>query len=182
MHHKKNTNGGEVCPKTLTGELNLNIKQLREKYVNHTFHCQRCILGIVQENTFVDCHFPQLITMTLTDPQVWSFVRCTFPKLRSITFTHPSHEESIFVSCKFSGHMNEELDSNVYSNCYYHDDYSDQYGFLYDLNDSYEWHALDNIEIIDKNELDKLDGCPLLEDEPAGLNMVIHTSYIDDLA
>lgn len=162
-------------------KLHLNIEELKEKYINYTFFCQQCTLGIVTENSFVDCNFPQLITMTLKNAQSWSFVRCTFPKLRTVNFTHTLEVNSIFVSCKFSGYMDAQLKSEVYSSCYTHGNHDDLYGFLYDLNDSFEWHAQSTIEILDESELDKWGKDTLFVEESPDLNTIINTSYIDDL-
>jgi len=125
------------------GNMIVELNELKETYTNCAFHCQRLALGSTLRQPFVDCTFPSLLALTLKDPQPDMFVRCTFPKLRIVT---GPLKESTFISCAFSSQMYEMLALESYVNCYIGNHYHDDYGYLYDKTDEYEWHAIEIIE------------------------------------
>jgi hypothetical protein len=121
-------------------DLFTRVEQLNETYLNETLSCQQCILGTTLEKPFVDCNFPELINLTLTDPQPAMFNRCKFPKLRQVICGN-YEKEAIFLSSDFSSYMESQLDCPIFANCKIVGDYSDQHGYLYESMDEYEWHA-----------------------------------------
>lgn len=131
----------EVDIRTLSSNLSdptssvVKVDDFNGSYTNETLECRIFSAGSVRESAFVDCNFPELVSLVIDRPCRLSFVRCRFQKLRSIRITGG---EEVFYSCFFARINRDDVDRALFSNCELKG-VPPEYAFLYEGTSELDW-------------------------------------------
>lgn len=83
-------------------------------YTNEVLECQVFSVGSIRESSFIDCIFPELVSLEIDRPVQLAFIRCRFPKLRTVQIKDGT---GVFYACFFGRLHQDDVSLELFSHC-----------------------------------------------------------------